>query len=293
MKDYIAKNSDRAIPVGYSAADVRDILMDTVNYMSCNLANATNSRSDFFGLNSYSWCGQSSYTVSGYNVLTQDFSNASLPVFFSEYGCNLVTPRTFTEVQALYGQDMTQAFSGGLVYEWTQEANNYGLVQLNDNNTVSLLVDYYNLQSQYNKLDIKRLESSNATQTSVQPATCNPSLITDSGFLNTFNLPSRAPGIQDMIDNGVKAKTGKLVKVTATAVPETVYDDNGNVVSGIALQILADNAANAPGQSSPTGSPTSTGGTASPTKKGDADRLTTSLFVGLVSGVLMVSVLML
>lgn len=82
MKDYIAKNLDRSIPVGYSAADIRPILMDTLNYFMC--ADDANSQSDFFGLNSYSWCGNSSYTKSGYDVLTKDFADASIPVFFSE-----------------------------------------------------------------------------------------------------------------------------------------------------------------------------------------------------------------
>src|ERR1700742_4581346 len=87
MHQYIEKHANRSIPVGYSAADVRPLLVDTAYYLSCNLENSTESRSDFFGLNSYSWCGDATYTSSGYNVLTEDFSNATLPVFFSEYGC--------------------------------------------------------------------------------------------------------------------------------------------------------------------------------------------------------------
>ena len=162
MKDYIAKQCDRAIPVGYSAADIRDILMDTVHYFECDVKNSTTSRADFFGLNSYSWCGDASYKSSGYDVLTEDFSNATLPVFFSEYGCNEVKPRIFTEVQALYGDEMTQAFSGGLVYEFTQEDNEYGLVQVNDNGTITTLIDYDNLMKQFGKLDMKRISASNS-----------------------------------------------------------------------------------------------------------------------------------
>ncbi|BDD62338.1 1 3-beta-glucanosyltransferase gel2 [Monascus purpureus] len=301
MKDYIAKNVNRSIPVGYSAADVRDILMDTVQYMSCELENSTSSRSDFFGLNSYSWCGDSSYTISGYDVLTEDFSNASLPVFFSEYGCNKVTPRIFTEVAALYGQDMTQAFSGGLVYEYSEEPNNYGLVQLNSNGSVTLLVDYYNLQKQYNKLDLSRLQSSNTSQTSVKPVECGSSLITSSDFLNAFNLPTRPTKVQDMIDNGLSnANTGKLVSVQSTSIPETVYDYYGNVVTGIKLQVLDTDKANTPGQSTPlsTGSPTSPGAssstasaTASPSasgasssEKSAASEVSMSWFLGALSG---------
>ena len=56
LKNYIAKNAGRAIPVGYSAADVRDILVDSWQYLQCAVNGQSNdpSRIDFFGLNSYS-----------------------------------------------------------------------------------------------------------------------------------------------------------------------------------------------------------------------------------------------
>lgn len=50
----------------------------------------------------------------------------------SEYGCNKKT-RTFEEVAALYNSEMTNVYSGGLVYEYSQEESKYGLVQLNGN----------------------------------------------------------------------------------------------------------------------------------------------------------------
>lgn len=93
LKNYISKHSNRTIGVGYSAADVRDILGDTWAYLGCNLSNDTASKIDLFGLNSYSWCGNSSFTTSGYDQLVAQFSNTTIPVFFSEYGCNKVTPR--------------------------------------------------------------------------------------------------------------------------------------------------------------------------------------------------------
>ena len=98
---------------------------------------------------------------SGYNQLVSLFSNYSVPLFFSEYGCNLVEPRLFTEVGSIctpsrfsYSQidstDMISVFSGGLVYEWTEEVSNYGLVELSNGN-ITLLPDYKNLKAEFAK----------------------------------------------------------------------------------------------------------------------------------------------
>jgi len=83
LKNYIAAHAPRTIPVGYSAADVQEVLQDTWAYLQCKNSNGTNdaSRSDFFGLNSYSWCGShSSYTISGYSTLVETFSNTTIPM---------------------------------------------------------------------------------------------------------------------------------------------------------------------------------------------------------------------
>lgn len=301
MKDYIKKNVKRTIPVGYSAADVRPILMDTLNYFMCEDSDEPSSNSDFFGLNSYSWCGKSSYKKSGYDVLTEDFRNASLPVFFSEYGCNEVQPRIFTEVEALYSKEMSQSFSGGLIYEYTQEDNDYGLVKLNKNGTASLLVDYENLMNQYGKLDMKAIEASNKTQTSYKAPKCASSLIQNSTFLDDFKLPSRPSKVQDMIDDGLKdANTGKLVDVSSKEIPQTIYNHNGSEVTGIKLEVLKEGQSNAPGEHT-SGSATSGGGSGDSsnsdededdTATGGAGKASAS-FLGLLTGAAVVAGFML
>src|ERR1700759_4571515 len=120
MRQYIAKHSPRHIPVGYSAADVRTVLQDTFNYLTCSIdgSNTDPTAQEHFGLNSYSWCGASAtFTSAGYDVLVSMFKGTNIPVFFSEYGCNQPAgvPRVFNEVQALYGPNMT-GLNGGLVY---------------------------------------------------------------------------------------------------------------------------------------------------------------------------------
>lgn len=297
LKNYIAKHATRAIPVGYSAADVRDILVDTWEYLQCAVGGNSNdaSRIDFFGLNSYSWCGGSAtYQSSGYDVLVSDFSNTTVPVFFSEYGCNKVQPRTFTEVQTLYGTQMTSVMSGGLVYEYSQEVSNYGLVILNANGTASLRADYDNLQAQYNKLNVTLLQSGNSTATTLKPPTCKSNLITSSSFNNTFTVPALPPGAQALIDNGISnPNRGKLVTVNQDNVQSTVYGSNGNVIQGLAIKPLPNDQSNTPnGQDtsgSASGSSTSTAPAPTATKKGAAVREDVSklaLLAGLLGGLL-------
>ena len=123
MKAYIKQKGYRTIGVGYATNDNADIRANLANYFDCG---SSQDSIDFWGYNIYSWCGNSSFAESGYDVRTQEFSSYNVPAFFAEYGCNTVRPRTFSEVLALYGDQMTPVWSGGIVYEWFQEANDFG-----------------------------------------------------------------------------------------------------------------------------------------------------------------------
>lgn len=281
MKDYIARQANRQIPVGYSAADVRPMLPDTAAYLSCAISEEESSKIDLFGLNSYSWCGDSTFEESGFNTLVDDFEESTIPIFFSEYGCNEVRPRTFSEVPVIYGDQMTGVFSGGLVYEYTQEENNYGLVQFNDNNTASLLLEFDNLQTQYASLDFAKIQSADSSATARTPIACSADIITGTSgnFSTNFTLPSRPSGVDEMINNGVpSARTGRLVDIGETNVGEMVYDSRGNPISDLALSVLADDQSNIPG------SPTTGTGGASPTPTGAALRASSINFGALLLG---------
>jgi len=279
LKNYIAKHSTRSIPVGYSAADVRDILVDTWNYLQCTTTGDASdpSRVDLFALNSYSWCGDSSYTTSGYNVLVSDFGNTSVPVFFSEYGCNKPAPRVFTEVPVIYGPLMTPVLSGGMVYEYSEEPDDYGLVLINSNGSAQILPDYDTLQKQFNTLNVTALQGLAAQNTSVVPPKCTASLITSSTFNSNFTIPAVPPGAQDLIDNGIQnAPVGNMVTVTATKVTQTVQQSNGDVIQGLAITILSDDQSNNPNGATST---TSSAPAATTTKKNGAENLRSSLSV--------------
>jgi hypothetical protein len=233
--------------------------------MQCTTTGDTSdaSRSDLFALNSYSWCGDSSFSRSGYDVLAADFRQTSVPVFFSEYGCNVPYPRIFTEVPSLYGQQMATILSGGMIYEFSQEVSNYGLVNIYGNGSVQLLPDYDTLQKQFNSLNITLLQGVSHQNTTVSPPNCTASLISSSGFNKNFTIPDPPPGVQDLIDNGISRtpNNAKIIPVTTTQVTQVVQASNGQVMQGLAITLLADDKSNTPGGAS-TSSATGTSSTA-------------------------------
>jgi hypothetical protein len=125
-KAYRDSKGYRNIPIGYSAADIASLRPMLQNYLACGTK--SNENVDFFALNAYEWCGASSYEISGYSQLTANATDYPIPIFFSETGCNVPEPRTFEDQSAIFGPEMNGIWSGAIVYEWIQEANNYGLV---------------------------------------------------------------------------------------------------------------------------------------------------------------------
>lgn len=127
IRQYIGSRGYRKIPVGYSAADVDTNRAQMAQYMNCG---TDDERSDFFAFNDYSWCDPSSFEGSGWADKVKNFTGYGLPLFLSEYGC-IKGDRKFDEVASLYSTDMTSVYSGGLVYEYSEEGSNYGLVTIN------------------------------------------------------------------------------------------------------------------------------------------------------------------
>jgi len=165
---------------------------------------------------------------------------------------------------------MTGVMSGGLIYEYSQEVSNFGLVVLNDNDTCSIRVDYDNLQKQFAKLDIAALESTNATATSLTPPRCVASLITDSSFPTTFAIPEIPEGGQDLINNGIdKPNNGKLVDIKSDKVTSIVYNSDGQELKNLAIKELPEDQSNVPGENT-------SGETASASGTGSAPKATES-----------------
>ncbi|PRP78421.1 1,3-beta-glucanosyltransferase gel3 [Planoprotostelium fungivorum] len=143
------KSQNHTKPVGYAAADV-DENVDMQNFMDCNSADES---ADFYGVNIYRWCGNSTFEGSGYQTFVNQWANYRVPLIFSEFGCNTAGYRSFTEIGAMYSSQMTDVLSGGLVYEWHQEDNNYGLVDIVSSTQLNVRADFSNLQYQYSQIN--------------------------------------------------------------------------------------------------------------------------------------------
>ncbi|CCG24251.1 Pga4 predicted GPI-anchored cell surface protein [Candida orthopsilosis Co 90-125] len=150
LKTFIKNRGFRTIPVGYSAASVDEYRLSSGLYFNCG--DDELARIDMYGINDYSWCGDASMTTSQYSQELKDFKNFTVPLFFSEFGCNAKKPRPFSEIESIYSTDMSSVFSGGLVYEYSEEDNEYGLVKL-DGDDVTPNQDFKNLKNEFNKTE--------------------------------------------------------------------------------------------------------------------------------------------
>lgn len=146
-KKHIKSKYDRWLGVGYAANDDKDIRENIADYFNCG---KDEERIDYWGYNIYSWCGESSMQDSGYSDQAKFFKDYSVPVFFAEYGCNEpdgAAGRIFDETTALYEEkEMTDVFSGGIVYMYFQEANDYGLVKVSKNGDAVKQKDFAQLK---------------------------------------------------------------------------------------------------------------------------------------------------
>lgn len=219
-KAYIKEKGYRSIPVGYSANDDVSIRVSLAEYFACG---DEDDRADFFGINMYEWCGTSTFKTSGYQNITEQYENLGIPVFFSEYGCNKVTPRKFTEVQAIYSDEMTDVWSGGIVYMYFQEDNDYGLVSIDSSGDVKTLSDFNNLKTQLGSID-PSYATANSASTSASVTTCPT--VGSSWAANTVLPPTPDESVCNCMDKS-------LTCVVADSVDSDDYTDLFEYICGV------------------------------------------------------------
>lgn len=284
MKTFQRNTGLRLIPVGYSAADVEENRIQSAHYFNCG--DDEMARVDMFGFNDYSWCGRSSFTTSGYDKKVEAYSNYSVPLFLSEFGCNKQRPRPFTEVQSIYSDDMSPVFSGGLVYEYTEEDNDYGLVSVSsDNKTVSTNSDFDNLKAQFSSAT--NPSGDGGYHTGLPHSNCPPQ---SNDWEASDTVPDTPKGalkyIRGLVDpkgNGFKADTQ-----WACVAGGNDDDDTGDYSSTISRSTTYSSSLTA-GSSGSTGSSSgSDSGSSSSKKSGASYMCATSIWGSLLGAVFMV-----
>lgn len=228
LKAYRKSKNYRDFPVGYSAADIKELRPMLQNYLACG--SNPDETVDMFGINAYEWCGSQDLQTSGYanlSAMSQDFN---APIFFSETGCITAPPRIFEDQSAILGPQMDDLWSGAVVYEWIQEANGYGLISYGPSvaptatgsNIVGgftrigmptpVLPDFTNLQSQWATLTPTGVASS-AYSPSLTPPACPT--FTQGGWLVNGNVA--LPSI-DQVFTSTIPMAGTTAATTAAAV---------------------------------------------------------------------------
>ena len=280
LKTFIKNRGFRTIPVGYSAASVDEYRLASGLYFNCG--DDEMARIDMYGINDYSWCGDASMTTSQYSQQMKDFKNFTVPLFFSEFGCNAKKPRPFTEIEAIYSTDMSSVFSGGLVYEYSEEDNEYGLVKLgddDDDDDVTPNQDFKNLKNEFNKT-----ENPSGDGGASKDLTGGNNCPSKSSLWNVTEEIPDTPGGAIKYLKGVAEPTGHGFDayVQGNCHGNNDVDDSGNYTSSVGASTRDASATSSSAQLSSGSSSSSSGSTSSGSKENQGVVAATTSVTGVV-----------
>lgn len=125
----------------------------------------------------------------------------------SEFGCITNPPRDFGEIQALYSSQMTPVYSGGLVYEYSNEPSNpgFGLVNIQGSSVSPKNPDFNNLMKM---LKANVPEGNGGYKTNGQPFTDCPAFSSNWNVKLGNGLPALPNGAMKYMTSGAGAGPG-------------------------------------------------------------------------------------
>ena len=195
---------------------------------------------DLYGLAVFSWCGNSSYTSSGYDTLYEQFEKFNVPVLFSEAGCSVPgLPHNFDDVFTMLGPVFQSLFSGAIVWQWGMpeggDENNDGIVQYSNNAETGfpLTLTAYNALSTI----FAQQNSPGTAKTAYTPSNTAPACPTFdsasdlSGWL--VNPSDALPTIPGLNISTITARVSLSSSVTVTSMTET---DTSGAATGQATE---------------------------------------------------------
>lgn len=183
MRAYMAGCPVRQIPVGVSIADIQTVVK--MNYYNCytTVNQDPYELANWVGINAYQSCDATVTNLSdapGYQMMIQDYSNYSIPLLLTEYGClnpsfptidGFQAQRTFYASRWMFEPGMNDTLAGGFVFEYSVEApnaivpypftnysaGNYGVGYFSPANCNNVNItcsytpkpEFYNLQKEY------------------------------------------------------------------------------------------------------------------------------------------------
>lgn len=148
-KAYITQKNYRNIPVGLVLRDDPSATgantLAAAHFYACG---DSTERADYIGYNQYRWCDYTSNppqgSINAWTELYDSFKDFPVPVYFSEYGCNAGSDRSWTQVPYLFGTKqltpstgsavtMSDVISGGFAFRYIEQSQNLGLVDTSGN----------------------------------------------------------------------------------------------------------------------------------------------------------------
>lgn len=146
------------------------------------------------------WCGATGSVSSSYQESLTSFANLPVAAYFSEYGCNTDSPRTWTEVAAIYGDSsVAQVYSGGVAFSYfpTNDAKDFGITTLSGD-TVTTTVEFDNLVTALT--NITTFINTPAKSAATQPAfsTCPPTSDAWTASPNVIIFPFSDPASDNL-----------------------------------------------------------------------------------------------
>lgn len=215
LRAYMAQKGYRNVPIGCAERDAPDY---TIQAAAAYMCGAANERLDILGYNCYRWAGGDLQGhLNAYYQLCQLFmfngATPVIPVIMTEFGANTIQPRPFDDVPYLFGNkdvvsngnhvNMANLFSGGYVFRYEEDGNEFGLVDKDGKPTT--WGGYANLQREYNAIS------------GFVPGTPNTSGTLNCDPANPYNLPlPPTPGGGGGIPNDINVTlTNEIQPVTS------------------------------------------------------------------------------
>lgn len=227
IKNYINARGYRAIPTGYSSADVSENIVEQLQYFDCG---DDSSAVDFFAFNDYSWCDPSNFVKSGWQTKVETYTGYGIPIFMSEFGC-IEDERAWGEVASLYSTNMSSVFSGGIAYEYSYETNGYGIVEIDDDGNVTTNEDFDELAEAFAAAtdpegDGGYIQNASASECPAQ---------SENWVVEDLLIPAPPEAIEEYMENGAGTGPGLSEDAVSSQYGGDSYSESNVTMDGVVV----------------------------------------------------------